>query len=78
MKPENRIPFIGVLLSGVASYLLVHFWLADLGAKYMAVSRDTSYHAMVTLVVLLTGWRAWRTAQGKDEVSNWIDKRLGK
>lgn len=78
MKKENRIPFIGVFLAASASYLLIHFWLADMYAQLLHVSRDTAYYSLVTLLVLVTAWRAWRTARGKDELANWIDKRIKK
>ncbi len=78
MKKENRIPFIGVILSSVVSYLLIHFWFADLFASLQGVSRDTAYAEQVTLLVLFTVWRGWRTARGKDELANWTDRQLGK
>jgi len=78
MKKENRIPFIGVFLGAAFSYVLIHFWLADLYARLMDVSRDTAYDYEVTLLAIFTAWRAWRTAWGKDEVANWIEKRFKK
>jgi hypothetical protein len=78
MKKENRIPFIGVFLAAGVSYLLIHFWLADMYARLLDVSRDTAYYSLVTLLVLLTAWRAWGAARGKDEVANWVAKRFKK
>lgn len=78
MKKENRIPFIGVFLAAGVSYILIHFWLADLYAQLLHVSRDTAYYSLVTLLVLVTAWRAWRAARGEDELTQWINKRYKK
>ena len=78
MKKENRIAFIGVWLSAIVCYLLIHFWLADWAAPLMDVSRDTAYDALVTFLALYTAVRAWLTARGKDDLANWVDKRFKK
>jgi hypothetical protein len=78
MKKQNRIPFIGVLLSGAVCYLLIHFWFADWYASAMDVSRDTAYYTLVTFLALYTAVRAYLTAKGKDELANWVDKQFKK
>jgi hypothetical protein len=76
MKKQHRLPFIGVLLSGALCFLLIHFWLADFYASQMEVSHDIAYYSLVSLLVPLIGWRAWRAARGKDEIANWIEERF--
>ncbi|HYD61524.1 MAG TPA: hypothetical protein VEC35_14255 [Noviherbaspirillum sp.] len=56
-KPDTQVAVRGLIGSTVLSLLLIHFWIADLAAMVLRLSREAAYLSSVTLLVLLNGWR---------------------
>lgn len=76
MKKENRIPFASVLLNGIICYSCIHFWGADQCASQLDVSHETAYWLLTVPLAIITIARAWKTARGEDELSNWVDRKI--
>jgi hypothetical protein len=75
---KNLIPLLGVLFSALLAMAAIHFWLADLYSALTGISRRAAYAYLTVLLVCWSGWRVVRIVKGKDEITDAIDKWMGK
>jgi len=77
-KNDKAAPLLGLVITTVVCIVLIHLWVADLCAEWTAISPDTAYFYLMTLLGFLQIWRGWCIWTGKDVLSNMVDRLLGK
>lgn len=68
------IPLAGVFTSSLLNWMFVQFWFADFFAKYMEVSRLTSYWVLNTLIFLMAIVRIVNILLRRDWITDRIDQ----